>query len=330
VSCVVWWGPRARLHAHTPWPAPSPRGPPPALALQEYKAETGYYYNAAQRWYYDAHSRQYYGGEPADWTQNPPIPREARYEVMTRPPPPPGPAPAREGGARPAGAAAAGVAAAAAAAGRVLPGMRISATASHPQAGVGGAQMPTDGRIGGARGVGEVQAKKKEDPSGKVRSSGEQEMCACVAAPCCCSASIDLRALLADAAQRRRRARSGSARAAAGRRRRRRCRRRRSTRWRRGRRPGSGCSSAPKRSTGCCKPPTAAELLTPPCPPSCDRYMPATATQLVPAATADQLPQARCVSAHLFHPTHSDHSKLELLCRISHTQPAMTGKQLQV
>ena len=36
----------------------------------------------------------YYGGEPAAWTDEPSIPREARYEVMNAPPPKPAAAPA--------------------------------------------------------------------------------------------------------------------------------------------------------------------------------------------------------------------------------------------
>ncbi len=120
-----------------------------ALGAWEPQPSTGYYYNARHRWYYDKSSGQYYGGEPAAWTAAPPIPREARYESMRA---------AALGGAEasaaaPAAAAAASRSAAAAAAGgSVLPGMQ--AAARHPQAGVGGYQMPLAGRIGGAKGVG--------------------------------------------------------------------------------------------------------------------------------------------------------------------------------
>lgn len=94
----------------------------------------------------------YYGGEPADWTNSPQIPTEAYYSsagsAATQPPPlPPSLSPA------------AGVAARSAVAGSripqtVLPGMKI--VHAHPQAGVGGYQMPALGKIGGAKGIGSV------------------------------------------------------------------------------------------------------------------------------------------------------------------------------
>jgi hypothetical protein len=121
-----------------------------ALGSWEPQPSTGYYYNARHRWYYDKGSRQYYGGEPAAWTAAPPIPREARYESMRAAAL--GGGGAEAGGAAPAAAAASRPAAAAAGGGAVLPGMQ--AAARHPQAGVGGYQMPLAGRIGGAKGVG--------------------------------------------------------------------------------------------------------------------------------------------------------------------------------
>jgi len=96
----------------------------------------------------------YYGGEPADWTNNPKIPGEAYYDAgsaATKPKPPPPPPPSLSTSAR--------VAAPSAVAGNrvpqpVLPGMKI--VHAHPQAGVGGYQMPEIGKIGGAKGIGSM------------------------------------------------------------------------------------------------------------------------------------------------------------------------------
>ncbi|KAL6769253.1 hypothetical protein ACKKBG_A18085 [Auxenochlorella protothecoides x Auxenochlorella symbiontica] len=106
--------------------------------------ETGQHYNAQHRWYYDSGSKMYYGGDPPDWTASPAtLPHAARFEVMypplTRPRPTPGQGP-------PAAASAAG----ARASGRA---------AAHPLSGLGGYAMPSVGRIGGAKGVGRVEAK---------------------------------------------------------------------------------------------------------------------------------------------------------------------------
>lgn len=117
---------------------PMTRSPPPSPVPwpQEHHPGSGYYYNAAQRWYFDLKSRMYFGGEPPDWTADPPIPAAARYD-------PPAPAPAAPAAPRP--TAARGPQ-------NVVPGSKI--VAAHPLAGVGGYQMPSVGRIGGAKGVG--------------------------------------------------------------------------------------------------------------------------------------------------------------------------------
>lgn len=129
--------------------------------MQEYKADCGYYYNAVQRWYYDFKSKMYYGGDPLAWTADPSLPRDARYEVMSQPQQPGTNRPAL-GAAMPAAAASSRPAAAAA----VRPGMR--ATPAHPLAGLGGYQMPKDGRIGGAKGVGAAHAQQPAADSSKV------------------------------------------------------------------------------------------------------------------------------------------------------------------
>lgn len=118
--------------------------------------DSGYYYNAVHRWYYDLKSKMYYGGDPAEWSNNPNIPIEARYDA-----PPPAPsARTAGGGARPAARTAAPVVTAiggsrvstARVPQTVRPGQRVAAV--HPAAGVGGYQMPEIGRIGGAKGMG--------------------------------------------------------------------------------------------------------------------------------------------------------------------------------
>ena len=93
----------------------------------------------------------YYGGDPADWTNTPNIPKEAYYGASaTKPKPLPPPPPTTT--------AVAGVARNTVGVNRVpqtvLPGQRI--VHAHPQAGVGGTQMPEVGRIGGAKGAGSL------------------------------------------------------------------------------------------------------------------------------------------------------------------------------
>lgn len=114
----------------------------------------------SRRWYYDHKTGWYYGGDPVEWTQTPSIPSAAMFGVAPH-----------EGGSAPAAAAAAGGKAAAAAGSKAgSSSSQPAATAagaagakvvkkvvqlpSHPQAGVGGHQMPVSGRIGGAKGVG--------------------------------------------------------------------------------------------------------------------------------------------------------------------------------
>ena len=109
----------------------------------------------------------YYGGEPPDWTNTPKIPLEAYYDASTKPrPPPPPPLPPPASTSHPA-ASAPGVARPT---GRVpqtvLPGMKI--VHAHPQAGVGGYQMPDVGKIGGAKGMGSMLNNSSASASGKV------------------------------------------------------------------------------------------------------------------------------------------------------------------
>lgn len=113
----------------------------------------------------------YYGGDPVEWTSNPAIPREARYEVMNKPLPPPAHPPpaaalANAKPAAPAAAAAGSGGSSSAVGGGVRPAAAAAATAAaagvragskvvkvHPLADVGGYQMPSVGRIGGAKGL---------------------------------------------------------------------------------------------------------------------------------------------------------------------------------
>jgi WW domain-binding protein 4 len=125
------------------------------------------------RWYYDYKTKWYYGGEPPTWTQQPPLTAAARFENLPKEGGPAAleeqqPAAAAAGAARPgpSGSAAAGgsgssssSAAAAAAAG---PGAkvvkRVIQLPSHPQATIGGYQLPAAGKVGGAKGVGHSAA----------------------------------------------------------------------------------------------------------------------------------------------------------------------------
>lgn len=147
--------------------------------LQEYHVDSGYYYNALHRWYYDLKSTMYYGGDPPEWTANPPLPADARYAGAAQPR-------AAPGGAAPASKAAvsgpasrqhgAAVASAAVAARTVVPGSKVSQ--AHPLAGVGGYQMPSVGKIGGAKGLGAQDSgkrKRDEGPGGGTKKPVSKE-----------------------------------------------------------------------------------------------------------------------------------------------------------
>lgn len=123
------------------------------------------------RWYYDPKTQWYYGGEPVAWTQKPGLPSAAMFGVAPH-----------EGGSEPKPSAAAGgssskaaggvreaAAAAAAATGqKVVVKKTVMQLAAHPQSAIGGHQMPTSGRIGGAKGVGSEADAGAEAAAAKV------------------------------------------------------------------------------------------------------------------------------------------------------------------
>lgn len=139
-----------------------------------YKAEAQKYCHHAcmllyRRWYYDPKTEWYYGGEPVSWTQKPGLASASMFGVAPHeggPTPQPSAAAAVAGakgssGGKPAAAAGGGsraqeaAAAAAAATGqKVVVRRTVMHLPSHPQSAIGGHQMPTSGRIGGAKGVG--------------------------------------------------------------------------------------------------------------------------------------------------------------------------------
>lgn len=100
-----------------------------------FQEDSGYLYNAQLGWHFDLETKLYYGGQPAEWTKDPQIPIEARHATdPKRRPHDVGPPRA------PAGL------------------VRGQITAKHPLAGIGGYQMPKEGRIGGAKGIGHVNS----------------------------------------------------------------------------------------------------------------------------------------------------------------------------
>jgi hypothetical protein len=111
------------------------------------------------RWYYDPKTQWYYGGEPVAWTQKPGLPSASLFGVA---PHEGGPEPQQQPAAAAAGGGGSGrvsvqeaAAAAAAATGqKVVVKKTVMQLPSHPQSAIGGHQMPTAGRIGGAKGVG--------------------------------------------------------------------------------------------------------------------------------------------------------------------------------
>lgn len=113
----------------------------------------------------------YYGGEPADWTNTPKMPREAYYGADAAKPKPPSqpqaaaPSPSTASAAVPSGGTGTRVPQ------TVLPGMKI--VHAHPQAGVGGYQMPEVGKIGGAKGIGTMLHPSSSSGSGGAGSGKE-------------------------------------------------------------------------------------------------------------------------------------------------------------
>jgi len=106
----------------------------------------------------------YYGGDPPDWTASPGLPVQALYGAEPPSPSPPplrGPQQLEQHKTVKAGAA---------------------VSKAHPLAGVGGYQMPAAGKIGGAKGAGQmtgssgVDKRKHEDSTlGKPVSREEAE-----------------------------------------------------------------------------------------------------------------------------------------------------------
>lgn len=125
------------------------------LAVQIFHQESGYYYNSKERYYYDKASGMYYGGDPPNWTNEPKMPNASLFGANTnmnttkddigtvvkqiqKP--------------------------------KVYPsGMKV--THAHPLAGIGGYQMPTQGTIGGARGLDVLTKGNTSTASGKSKRS---------------------------------------------------------------------------------------------------------------------------------------------------------------
>jgi len=132
------------------------------------------YYHQPLRWYYDHKTSWYYGGEPLAWTQTPSMPSAALFGTASHeggPAAGTGSASVQQGNRNSTGAAAA--AAAAAAAGPAVKVVRkVVQLPAHPQAAIGGHQMPVEGRIGGAKGVGASQGAAALVDPGKVRQEG--------------------------------------------------------------------------------------------------------------------------------------------------------------
>lgn len=130
-----------------------------------FQEDSGYLYNAQLGWYYDLETKMYYGGQPAGWTKDPQIPMEARHSTdpkRTVEPKParPVPQPPSRDWESPSSLGVGG------------------STAKHPLAGIGGYQMPKEGRIGGAKGIGHVDSydtgpsKRKGDTGGSGQGGG--------------------------------------------------------------------------------------------------------------------------------------------------------------
>uniref|UniRef100_A0A7S1GFX3 Matrin-type domain-containing protein n=1 Tax=Picochlorum oklahomense TaxID=249345 RepID=A0A7S1GFX3_9CHLO len=103
----------------------------------KFHQESGYYYNPLYGWYYDVKSKMYYGGSPPDWTRSPNIPSGEYYGAVHTQSDPLLAATEQE---KPAVGKS-----------KYPQGMRV--TKAHPLADIGGYQMPTEGVIGGGRGV---------------------------------------------------------------------------------------------------------------------------------------------------------------------------------
>lgn len=124
--------------------------PQPSACTQELQPASGYMYNAVQRWYYDPASTQYYGGDPPTWATDPPIPKEARYEVMH--------APDEAKAEKRVGTLTASASESLPKIGATRKGRALfkPEAIAHPLSQVGGHQMPREGRIGGAKGAGSL------------------------------------------------------------------------------------------------------------------------------------------------------------------------------
>eukprot|EP00873_Tetraselmis_striata_P006059 jgi/Tetstr1/426323/TSEL_016638.t1 len=117
---------------------------------------SGYLYNEALRWYYDKSTKFYYGGNPPEWTQNPPIPDAAKF---------------REG------------AAAAAKPSSAAQSVSLASVSTkkhhHPMQSVGGVQFhQLGGKVGAARGLG-AQGKetgKRKQPEAAAAPAAKKKM----------------------------------------------------------------------------------------------------------------------------------------------------------
>ncbi|GMH39622.1 hypothetical protein BSKO_07520 [Bryopsis sp. KO-2023] len=141
----------------------SPAGDPGKWILD---AASGYYYNELQRYYFDKASRWYYGGEPPDWTQNPPIPETARFDYE----------PSSNNEKKATGSGKSGSAVK-----YDKKAVKVSIP-HHPLAGIGGHQMPTTGKIGGQKrlgseGAGETkEASTDAKPKKKAKTSQDKKL----------------------------------------------------------------------------------------------------------------------------------------------------------
>jgi hypothetical protein len=132
-----------------------------------------------RRWYYDPKTEWYYGGEPVSWTQKPGLASASMFGAAPHeggPVPQPSAAAGGVGGSSKSAAAGgasraqeAAAAAAAATGQKVVVRKTVMQLPSHPQSAIGGHQMPTSGRIGGAKGVGADGAADDAAAAAKVR-----------------------------------------------------------------------------------------------------------------------------------------------------------------
>ena len=103
-----------------------------------FQEDSGYLYNAQLGWHFDLETKLYYGGQPAEWTKDPQIPIEARHATDPK---------RRSHNVEPPRSPAG-----------LVGGTSTAKHPKHPLAGIGGYQMPKEGRIGGAKGIGHVDS----------------------------------------------------------------------------------------------------------------------------------------------------------------------------